>query len=57
MPIPQEIHEASVPLLDGDVDDIERDEPEPAGNLSNADVMKPVAAAFGGPNPDDRAVP
>lgn len=56
MPRPQEIQQAPVSLVRGDVDDIERDEPESARNLPNADVMEAVAPALGGPNPDDRAV-
>jgi hypothetical protein len=53
---PQEIQQAPVSLLGGDIDDIERDEPESAPNSLNPDVMEPVAPTLGGPNPNDRPV-
>jgi hypothetical protein len=56
MPRPEEIQQAPVSLVDGGVDDVEGDEPEPAWHLPDADVMELVAAALGSSDPDNRAV-
>jgi hypothetical protein len=56
MPRPEEIQQAPVALVDGGVDHVEGDEPEPAWHLPDADVMELVAAALGSPDPDNRAV-
>jgi hypothetical protein len=54
--IPQQIHQAPIFLFDGAVDDIERGDSHPARDFTHLDVMKTVAAAFRGLNPNDGAI-
>ena len=56
MPRPEEIQPAPVSLLDGGVDHVEGDEPEPSWHLPDTDVIELVAAAHGSSDPDNRAV-
>jgi hypothetical protein len=53
---PKEVQPASVPLLDGDVEDVERGDSDAARDSTRLDVMKAAAAAFRGPDPNDGAV-
>jgi hypothetical protein len=53
---PEEIQRTPVSLVDGGVDHVEGDEPEPAWHLPDTDVMELVAAAHGSSDPDNRAV-
>ena len=56
MPRPQEIQQAPVSLVDGGVEHVEGDEPDPAWHLPDTDVMELVAAALRSSDPDNRAV-
>jgi hypothetical protein len=53
---PEEVQPASVPLRDGDVEDLERRDSYAARDRTRLDVMKAAAATFRGPDPNDGAV-
>jgi hypothetical protein len=52
----EEVQQATVTLVFGDIEDVVGDDPQSACSLAHPGVVKPVAAALGSPDPDDGAV-